>query len=233
MGSDLFLSVDSAAARLSRTKRSIFKYIEQGLLTKKRQGNKVFLLAEEVEQLALELGADAPAMNRKTFLRLLSRVQKLEERMSVVQRILGMRDHPLRPDAGEAHALLAEVRAALNKRAWAWKEIETWASIFDRVDEVTLDSLQTMLAEPHPWKPLYELCVRMLAHVPTLAEKSDLERQTLHLKLDEGRKRMRGTILMWIEMGRGSIPDSFLGALDTDSEALLRRLATADHKSRA
>lgn len=230
MGSD-FLTFEEAASRLNRSKRSIHYYVNQGLLTKKLKAGKVVLPREEVEQLAVELGSDVPALNRKTFFQLMSRVRKLEEDVAVFKRMWDVQDKPLRPSNEEAIGLHNAGTQALALKEWKTEEIEMWIGLFDRMDEVFFDTVAQATVLSKPWATFYNLCLNMLSYLSELDKKvPSLDTQLRQRKLEEGRKKMRGTILMWIEAGRGTVPDAVFRQLNNDQDDLLRRLTLVKSK---
>lgn len=231
MGSE-FYTLDEAANRLSRTKRMVQLYIKKGLLTRKLRDGKVVLLKSEVEQLAIDLGTDLPPLNRQTIIQLFNRVQKLENDMALMKIIWDIKDHPLRPSEAEASGLYRASAAALAASTWSIKEIEMWAGIFLQMDELALESICKATALQKAWEPFFNLCLRLMDFVSKLNKKQpSLEAQALEKKLEEGRKKLRGTILMWIEMGKGGIPESFILAITSESDEVLRNLTRRVGKS--
>lgn len=211
-----------AANRLQRSKRQIHNYVRQGFIQRVTQDGKVLLRQEDVEQLAIDLGADAPALNRKTFFQLASKVKRLEDEMLAVKHILEIRDSPLRPSTNEAIGLHAAAAESLGRRKWSPEEMELWAQQFERMDETTLDIFSAALSDPKPWLVFYELCLEMMK---ALSANSDMGSLVLHRRLDEGRKKIRATVVMWVEMGRGSVPDNLFRLVDSGKESILRKLA--------
>lgn len=224
MGSDfgIFMTFEQAATRLGRSKRSIHTYVKNGFIRREVQGGEVVLLAEDVEQVAVDSGKDMPAFNRKNFFHLMQRLKKLEEDMSVMRHMLDIRDNPLRfTKVTEAVGLQHAAIAALKANSWTTQEISLWADLFARFDEVTLTKLGEALVTTRPWDVFYKLCLNMMSFVSLNKEPSW---QVAHKQLDEGRKRLRSNVLMWIEMGLGTVPDSVFREVNNDKEDLLRRL---------
>ena len=220
-----YYTFEQAANRLNRSKRSIHVYVKDGFIGKRRVDGQVVLLKEDVEQLAIEIGADMPAMNRKTFFQLQARIKKLEDEMHAVKHILEIRDQPLRPTIQEAQGLHAAASESMTRRGnWNPDEIRLWADQFEKMDEVSFDSFSSALADPKPWMIFYQLCMWMME---TVSRSKTPEMLALHKRLDEGRKKMRGTVLMWIEMGRGSVPENVFRLLDFDKETVIRRATTS------
>jgi excisionase family DNA binding protein len=231
MGS-LFYTFTEAANRLGCSKRTIHNYVKRGYLRKSFHDGHVVLNREDVEQLANESGADLPALNRKNFAILMRRVLKLEQDMALCRRILEIRDDPLRPTADEAKMLYAAASKALAAGVWKDEEIESWATdVFDRLDEVSLDMLKESLGLEHPYEVFFKLCLAQMKSVSTREDfKSSLPLQILHKKLDEGRKKMRATLLMWHQVSKTPVSDSLLEKFESEKGTLFKKLSGATSK---
>ena len=225
MGS-LFYTFTEAANRLGCSKRTIHNYVKHGYVRKSLQDGQVVLYREEVEQLANESGVDLPPFNRKNFSILMRKVLKLEQDMALCRRILEIRDDPLRPTADEAKMLHAAASRALAVGAWQDEEIETWATgVFDRLDEVSLDMLKESLGLEHPYDVFFKLCLAQMRIVSTKEDfRNSLPLQILHKKLDEGRKKMRATLLMWHQVSKTPVSDSLLQKFESEKGTLFKKL---------
>ena len=229
MGSS-FYTVEEAASRLNRCKRSIWDYINKGLIKKELRSGKVVLPVDDVEQLALSLGTDYPALTRQTYFLMQARLKKLEEEMVTVKTILEIRVDPLRLDNIAARGMFEASKhylAATGTKDFVISEenVDHWADIFIRVDEETLDSLVKANLEPTAWKPFYEWCL-VLLNYSTLQDqvKPSIVWQARAQKLDQGRKKIRDAIIFWVESGRGTTSAMVADILDSPKEALVRRL---------
>jgi hypothetical protein len=231
MGST-FVTVDEAAARLDRTRKTIFEYLKKGFLHRHLRNNKVMIDRDEVEQLAVELGTDFPAITRHTMFGVLSRLKKLEEQMHVVEATWGLQERPLRPNPNEASGLFRAATDFLCATEWDVQQLETWAGLFNQVDEETLTRVAAAVNETKPWEVFYRLAGRMVEFVDAVpAAKEVLALKALRAKMEMGRKKVREAALLWIEAGRGGVPDHVFKALDTPQEDLLRRLSRPSGKS--
>lgn len=223
MGSN-FVSYDWAANRLNKSKRMIHNYIKDGLLTRYRSENESVLRQDEVEQLHVELQSNNKTITRKTVILLEQRVKRLEDEMNAVKHILEIRDNPLRPSVQEAAGLRSASINALGRGTWKLEELSLWADQFERIDEITLDAFaKAAPGEPKPWAEFYNLCLAMMAFVEN---QRGLESAAIWKRLDEGRKKLRSTVLIWVELGRGSVPDQVFDLVDTSKERVIRRLAS-------
>lgn len=217
--------------RLGRSRRSIHYYIEKGFLTVKKQREKTLLSKDDVEQLAVELGTDLPALNRRNMFDLLTRVKKLEEQVAMVQAMWGLQEKPLRPNPQEAAGLHKAVTDYLSVESFSAKELETWATLFNQVDEGTLLAIAEATMTVKPWETLFQLASRMVDYVEAAKElKTSLILQALHTKLNAGKRKIREAALLWVESGRGTVPNQVFKLLDTPKEDLLRSLSSRTSK---
>lgn len=221
MGS-AFVTYTWAANRLNKSRRMLHNYINDGLLTRYIDAGVPFLRKDEVEALKVELDSNRRTVTRKNVIMLEQRVKRLEEEIVALKHILEVRSEPLRPSVQMAQALLAAAADALGNQKWSFEEIQLWATQLGAMDELTFDVFaKASPGDPKPWADFYRLCLAMLEYV----EKQDgLETQALWHKLDAARKRLRGNILAWVELGRGSVSETTFLLLDTPKERVLRRV---------
>ncbi len=225
MGSG-FLTYAEAANRLGRSKRSIHNYVKLGYLKSIVQAGSKVVFEEDVGQLAIETGVGQPAMNRKSFFQMQCRIQKLENEMTAVKHILEIRDEPLRPPDAEIRTLHMASMAYLAVGKWDAVTIDSWAGLFERMDEGFLEKLVVVTQDSKAWVPIFDFCLKLMEFSNNQVPNS-LEWQARFKKLDEGRKRLRGTIILWTEMGRGTASEAILSTLDSPKEGLLRRLSSS------
>lgn len=220
MGSD-FVSISEAAKMLNRSKRAVGGYLKNGVLTKHYDGRTVAIPRAEVETLAIDIGSHMPAMNRKTFFQLVSRVQRLEAASAVLQKVTGLGAAPMRPSKAESSGLYDAARKAVGAKVWGLDEINAWVDLYERMDEVFFDIVSAHVAVSDPWRPFFELCIAQAKQVSQQQGFStNLGLQQLHDRLRSSMKTMRGVVLAWIEVGGGSAEAS----VDPHQD-LLRRLA--------
>ncbi len=233
MGSQ-FYSFEEAANRLGCSKRTIHNHVRHGYIRKAHRDGKVVLHREDVEQLANETGVDMPAFNKKNFYLLMARVQKLEQDMGLCRRILDVRDSPLRPSKNDALQLMAAASKALAANYWTDEEIDNWSTIFDRLDEVSFEMLSEHIETTHPYEIFFKLCLAQMRDVSKRTEfQTTLSLQLLHKKLDEGRKKLRATILMWMRITNGNIPEQVLQKMESDKGSLFQKLTSSPKTPRS
>lgn len=222
----VFYTYEEAARRLGRSSRTIHNYVKKGLLRRAVDNGNVVLHREDVDQLAEEVGADLPAMNRKAFLELHARVRKLEEGMAVMRKMYGIEDRPpLRPSVDEARQLYQNAEEAMVKKTYHTAEIELWVGVFSRIDEITFDLMSKAGLPSSCWMPFFKTCMEMMDYVSD-PNRSGANPKWLqqHTELDECRKRLRSTVLMWVEMGKGSVGLEVVRQLGTGRDDLMMRL---------
>lgn len=221
-----------ASKLLGRSERTVHKYVKSGVLRSRREKGRVFLFAEDVEQLQKDLEIDRLPLNRQSFLQLLARVQRLEMDMTVLRRMHDIQGDPLRVPGEVAVDLYRSAELELKNGKWFPDTIKNWSLLFDRVDEVFLTQLSKSLDQPAPWDVFYKLCLGMMDAVSSAPEfRTSLELQELHKQLDQGRRVIRGTIITWAEMGKGCLSPVILDVLGDHGSSVERRLAANEASS--
>lgn len=225
MGSE-FMSLDEAALRLKRTKRTIHNYRARGLLRKATLDGDVVLYREDVEQLAVDLGSGQPPMNRQTFYALCGEVRQLQEKVALLQRMQGVGSPPLRPTPQEAIALMSNLTHFLGQEAWSYEHLEAvTGGVFERVDEETLTILSRATGIPDPWEPIWRLATRMMEFMSLHPDfPLGLALPALHRRMQLARQRLRKVMVLWMEMTRGAKEGMFRAPPENEKEAVLALL---------
>jgi excisionase family DNA binding protein len=215
-----FCTVQEAAARLGKSKRSIYGYIKKGFLVLHKDQGKGMLDREDVEKFAATLADNAPVVSRQTIIDLTARIRKLENEMTAVLHALDLRSSVLRLSPETANNLCRAAKDALTRRgAWTVEEVQVWGDQFEKIDELTLDSLCASVQDAKAWVPFFQLCIGMLEYAQSRGP--DIQWQRLAVLLDNGRIRLRGAVLLFVEAGRGASPETLLGLSQNPREALL------------
>jgi excisionase family DNA binding protein len=230
MGSG-FYSVKEAALRLQKSERTIYTLIKEGRIRKRTVDGRVQLEKEDVDLVAVDLGEDSPPLNRKTFFQLESKVRKLQDQVRALMAALEMRSEPpMRPDPAACASIIQAVQQCLyvENREEIWTEpfVEKWAALLERIDEITFEAITHTANDQQAWVPFFRFCSELAdfcwendRKVPSLAW------QALAGRLETARKDMRASVVTWVEMGRGTIPQHVLDALGSHREVLRARLA--------
>lgn len=229
MGSG-FYSIKEAALRLNKSERSVYGYIKNGFIKKTTVDGQARLDREDVDLLAVDLGSDAPALNRKTFFQMQSQLKKLQDQMGAVMHILEMRSvPPLRPDAPTSTGILHGVQHYMSlqnrEEHWTQAKIGEWASILERIDEQTLSAFVEVSNNPQAWVPVFKYCAEMADFCWEQDRKTpSLSWQALAGRMETVRKGLRASVVVWAEMNTGTLPSSLIEVLGSQKEALVARL---------
>lgn len=201
-----------AATRLKVSVRTIHNYVRKGLLEKTVKDGKASVKASGVEDLVVETAF--PSMTRSNWIEVCSRLRRLEERMSVVTSMLGMRNDPLRPNEENALGLHSQAKKACMSTSWEDKELDMWCDVLGRIDEVSLTSIAKATGDIQPWFVYLDLCRMLSGYVeskykasPTLANEGRIE------KLEHIHKSLRASSVLWMETNRGSLPEVIVRAM--------------------
>jgi excisionase family DNA binding protein len=223
-----FLTKAQAAGRLGLSERSIYKLINKGHLRPFRRGRRVGVLAEDV--LALEASrkpeeqadpGDGPP-TRRELAGVHAQLLMLENRMSVVRRLLNCYHQPLALSDLQltGYYRLAEEQAA---KGWPRDAEQVWVDFFQRIGHDELERLRGLVDDIHPWRPFYRLCATMVL-VPF--------DRGLRDELKAGKENLLQLMELWLELGgNGPMLLARLVRRDaTPSGRLVRRLKAGIHQ---
>lgn len=224
-----FVTFEEASKLLKCSKRTVHTYVKKGLLRRELNDREVVLLREDVEQLAEDGGVRLPPINNRTLLELLSRLSTLEMQMSVFKKMYGIElAPPLRPDPLEAEKLVENAKFYLQKKEFTSQEVELWASMFRRMDEVTFQNIEKALERKDFWKTFFELCLHLMDYASD-PKRNKQSRIWLahHLELNESRKGLRNLILMWVELKHERFNQDVRKYLGGGMDDLMTRLVSS------
>jgi hypothetical protein len=230
MGSG-FYTFQEAAKRLNRSTRSLHDYVKKGFLKKRMEDGQAVLDREDVDLMAVDMGVDAPSMNRKSFLQMQTLLEKTVNEVRALKHALGLRDvPPLRPPQVVCEGLISACTTYLHidKREDVWTTviIEKWSDLFERMDEETFNAFSKTSNDPQAWVPFFKFCSELADFCWEQDKKlPSLVWQARASRLETARQRLRGVVVTWLEMGRGVIPAELITALGSNREALLGRIA--------
>jgi len=232
MGSG-FYSFEEASKRLGRSTRSLHDYVKKGLIKKRIENGLPVLDREDIDLMAVDIGTDAPSLNRRTFIQMQTRLNKMSDEMRAVKHALGLREAlPLRPNQTTCDGLLSACKSYLyiDKREEFWTPVlvEQWVDLFERMDEETLSSFSKASNDPQAWVPFFKFCSEMADFCWGQDKKApSLAWQAMAGRLETARKHLRGVIVVWVEMNKGFVSSALLEALGSPKETVLGRIAKA------
>lgn len=230
MGSG-FYTLEEAMQRLTRGKRSVFDYAKKGFIKRKMEAGRPVFDRESVDLLAVDLGTDSPALTRRAFLQMETRLKKIEDEMRMVKHVLEIRDvQPLRPNQTTCEGIILACRTYLvtqNKEEhWTPDLAAQWAGIFESMDEGTFDAFAKSSNDPQAWVPFFRFCAELADFCWDQDRKTpSLAWQALGTRLETARKHLRSVAVTWLEMGKGLIPANLLLALEAPKASLMARVA--------
>jgi len=141
--------------------RTIFRYLEKGLLVPAYCGNCIGVWEEDVLKLKKLREQDAPTvLDRELVLRLLTEVETLKSQMSTILRILNVKFDPLNLTTPEYRSLhtMAELYST---EGWPPQAEQQWADIFVRLRIDDLEEMKEATGDEHPWRCLLRLATTM------------------------------------------------------------------------
>jgi len=216
--------MEQTAKALGKSKKSIQRLVQGGMLTPEREGRRFYFPKEQVDRLIKEGLAD-PIRELKD---LRTRVVALEERVAYLTYVAGVDVTALRAATDEQLvALVQEASRARNMvGASPPGNMRKWGELFIQVSEVELLRISHLIKTPRPWEPLYVLCVEMMTE---MRRRKWLQRspsgQDLYRLLEKGRKTLGQAAIMTMEALAAEIGTSATRRLllqDSMDDALMR-----------
>jgi hypothetical protein len=210
MATPLF-TIQQAAEHLGVSTRTLTTYMASGHLSvyRKKGSSRKYLDPQQVEELrSAKVEGEKTTVRRAEFVLLRAQVARLRENMEVVLRVLDARGSPIRMTAEYAKQVYLLASSQLRQGGWTDAELKSWAEIFMRIDEADLEKMAKAVEDKKPYVVLLRLASAMIASV--MARKdypTDLDTQSLHRVLEEGRKRLRGASVIFAELSSYVDPD--------------------------
>lgn len=195
-----------------------------GFIRMVREGRRLLLNEQDVEEVAAGIGRDALPMNRKSFWILQRRFEKLEQDHAVIKEKVGLNDTPFRPSIEDAQRLLEEAQKA-SRVVLTYDIAEVWVSTILRIDERVLG----VMGGNKPYAPFVLILLNLLKQIekdPMLP--SSIGLQALRTRAELANRRLKESLLIWHEMGRAPFtPDPL-----SPKQMLLARRAEMEAKKK-
>lgn len=160
MGSK-FVSLEQAARMLDVDIRTVYRYMQRGVLASNREGKRVFI--DEADLITFKKGKHdllASPLQRDIISKLLAEIQTLKSQMATVMRILNVRYEPLGMTLPE-YELFYKSAEQLSVEGWSPHVEEMWAEYFVRIKVEDFEKIELAVNDPHPWRPLLRLATTM------------------------------------------------------------------------
>lgn len=222
MGSE-HLSTREAASHLKVSLRTIYNWVQRGLLSRNEEGKIPLDELERVEE-ARQEAADLDT--RYELVNLRYRVEKLEKQVSLLMTLHETDRSPLRmPEASSAELADTARNMLENPHSWDVTLCPSWAKLLDQMDKVTFE-----LCGEGSWSLFYNLCLSMMKRVTDHPDfEHTLDLQLLHAHLNRARLNLRTEALLHLSE-TGKVPVETrrgpYGTLSTPKEDLLAHLAS-------
>lgn len=226
------ITIDEAANYLGVSTRTISTYISQGLLSfhKKTGSNKKFLDTEEVREMQ-EARAQSKFSIREVP-KLRAKIKKLEMQMEFLFKILDGNKLHLGIDKTYASDLY-NAAIATQTTVITTETMKLWSDVFLQMSEQDIGVMAEATVDTKAWVPLLRLCNDMIVKVVgNQSYHVSVELQTLHRELAEGRRRLRLSVLLYMEeRGYDTSVERLVNSTPESIEDTLRRVVKKAKKS--
>jgi excisionase family DNA binding protein len=206
LGMDFF-TYEEAAEALKVTTRTIKNYIKKGYLTRIKVQGLSRVTKESVQRKKLESGIEGPAFNRFTMTAHDLSIKQLQERLALIEFILGIKDTRLNLNKVTASGLYNAAKGMIAKKHWEFSEIEYWCKIYAGLNEEDLTVISEVAVTSRPWDALYSLFKVQLAYLSKTEFVGSDEARRLRDRLLVCEQKMNGSVLFWIANREGHVID--------------------------
>lgn len=156
-----FLRKERAAAILGVSARTVFRYLQRGLLQPAHDGKNIGVWEDDVLKLKKARDLDVPTvLDRELVMKLMADIETMKSQMATVMRILNVKYESLNLTDPEFRTLykMAEIYSL---EGWPPHAEEQWADTFVRLKFDDLERLEFAVDDPHPWRTFLRLATSM------------------------------------------------------------------------
>jgi len=217
-----WISIHEAARRLGCDENMARTIAENGAMRWIGEGQKIFLRAEDVDDVVRLNGGPATTNSevRRRLAFLESKTERISEALDIVLRVNSMAASKL--DAMEDDTLLLlyeNIRGELNAKEWSQPRLLSCCEVYLKISESEIDRLNELTKSKDTWRPFLELCLKQIKYVLSHEEAPyDIKFQRCYELLNTGRKNLRSIAVVFIE----------LCAMAEAATEMLSRLAASD-----
>jgi hypothetical protein len=155
------LTKERAATLLDCSKRTIQRYLRRGLLKPAFDGRKMGVYEDDVLNLRNARELEHPTvLDRDLVMKLMVKVETLENQMATVLRILNVKFEPLNLSDPEYRSLYA-MMDSYSIQGWPPHVEQQMADLFVRFRIEDLEKLERVTEDKHPWRPILRLATTM------------------------------------------------------------------------
>jgi hypothetical protein len=215
MGSK-FLSKAEAAKILGRDERSVYRYLQKGLLSAAHQGKTIGVWEEEVVRLK---GALVEHKNPKDLAISLLRadIAVLKSQVSTLMRMMDVRREPLNLTDPEIQALY-KMTEVYSMTGWSPQVEDSYADTFVRMQDNDLEQLERLTGDAHPWR-----CFLLLASTMHLSPHD----KNLRMQFEYGKTHLSMLAGVWC-LRRGDTPKTLDLLVQRDATPMKKVLKLID-----
>lgn len=195
------MTKEAAARRLGVSLRHVFSLTRRGLL-RTTDLDDTAVRRMDVERLCRLRENPAEHADDRNLMRLSARMTRLEKRLDVASRMLGLYQEPLELNAHELRSFM-EMAAFNAHKGWAPHAEEMWADVFERLRLEDLEALEGLTGDEHPWRAFYRLCLTM-HHAPF--------DEAIRERLVDGQQNLRDVATVWCHR-KGITPRTATGIM--------------------
>lgn len=199
MPAERFLSVPEAGRLLGFSTRTIYKYVRNGVLTRKRMGGRLVVIEAEAQDLLIH-GRDKANATKRTIRALSLRVARLEANLLLLNRILELQQDPLRLDDGELALIYKGCLTLLSHKTFTQEEARIWSDLLLRLDDRVLNRFGQITGDKIPTAKFYRLARRLLEALETTPGfKTNLSLQGTFDQIERARTILLGYLALEVE----------------------------------
>ncbi len=218
MGTNKFVRKEKAADLLGVSKRTIFRYMQRGLLKPAFNGKTIGVNEDDVLKLRNSQEIDAPTvLDRDLVMKLMVEVDTLKTQVATCLRILNVKFDALNL-TGPEYRSLYEMMDIYSVKGWSPHVEQQMADTFVRLRIDDLEKMEEVTQDPHPWRPILRLATTM--HLGCFDK-------GLQDQLAAGRSNVHNVSGMWCTL-KGASPKAFDLLVQRDAapvKKLMRQIA--------
>lgn len=227
------VTTEEAAKLLGVSERSIRNYVDQGILRRLGEGNKIQVALQDILSASSLLGRCFDfAATARNALRALVSATRAEKRLTRIELLMGIDSTNLGTNEEEVLAFTAACTSALTDytQDLSAERVLAWSYQLANVTEEYLDLVDLYTGNDEPWVPFMEVAQKLIESAPqkTFSSRKDLE--IAYGYVAAARKHLRQVAYFYIRRKYGkskahtAMPDMTAGERDnTIIDLLLSR----------
>lgn len=148
-----FLDAKEAAKELDMTDRHLARLTRNGFFYREKIGRKYYYKRDDLISYKWSLKANVP-MTRYSFTNMVARLNRMENKLAAIERVLDLYYEPLELSINELRSLYNNAK---RKEFEKITDLKYWAEICIRLTEQHLIDLRNSTEDQRCWVPFYEI----------------------------------------------------------------------------